>query len=149
MLLGSISSANAADFSPAAESEVRRHIQKWTLEHYDVDSVSILEVENLSVKRREDVKRVVAAFDAKRNDVKTLHPQLYENCKNQGHFYLLCLPKGHKFEGKLEVEITHTPKGWRILENYQSLQTYPLSRHLLLEGRQKEGYVLPPRDNDR
>lgn len=153
-----LSPAAASDnFASIAESEIREFVKLELWGHYDVESVSVLATKEHTAEwggSRNDygLKTVVAEFVAVRNGSwnEQLNRNLSENCDQAGSVYLLCQPPGHRFTGKLEVDMAFTTDGWKILsKNYKSRRAFVLSEYLLLEGRPKEGYVLPPKQNAR
>ena len=63
---------------------------------------------------------------------------------------MLCQPEGREYSGKIEVDMAYTADGWKVLsKNVRNLREYVLSGYLLLEGKPKEGYVLPPNPDAR
>lgn len=134
--------------------EARDIISRELFEHYDVTELGILDVEDLrgriSSVRDYGLMRATLKFstirNAKRNPA--LNPKLFEPGKCRGWLYLHCgVPLGHVFEGKLEVLLAVNRDGsWRAVSpHWRSRRQYPLEGYLQLEGREKDGYVLFPR----
>ena len=151
-----VSSATASDnFAQMAESKIRELVKLELWGHYDVESVSVVATKDHTgewggLRNDYGLKTVVAQFEAVRNASwnEKLNRNLSKNCDQAGSVYLLCQPPGHRFIGKLEVDMAFTTDGWRILgKNYRSLREFVLSKYLVLEGRPKEGYVLPPKQS--
>ena len=57
------------------------------------------------------------------------------------------VPVGHVFDGRLQLLLAVDRAGsWRAVSpHWRSRREYPLQGYLLLEGRDKEGYVLFPK----
>ncbi len=144
-------------FERTVESEIRALIRDELWGHYDVDVVSVLEIEDHTAEwggyvNGYGLKTVTAHFVAIRNTEwsESLNPRLAENCNQAGSVYLLCQEAGHQFPGKLRVDMAFTRAGWKVLSrNYRNRRAFVLSNYLLLEGTPKEGYVLPPKQDDR
>lgn len=146
-------------FEQVAEKEIRELIYNELWSHYDVVSVSILETKDHTAEwggRRNGygIKTVVAGFVATRNKEwhKNLNRKVVEaSCNLSSNWlWVLCRPAGYKFEGKLEVDLVATNRGWKILSrNFRNRREFVLSNYLLLEGRSKEGYVLSPTEDAR
>jgi hypothetical protein len=148
----------AADtFESGAESEIRALIHSELWEHYDIEMVSVLETKDHTAEwggyqNGYGLKTVIARFVAVRNRTwsENLNRSIAENCDQFSSVYLLCQPAGHKFTGKLEVDMAFTKDGWKILSrNFRNMREFSLSNYLLLEGKPKEGYVLPPKQTAR
>jgi hypothetical protein len=121
-----------------------------------VGLIAVLKVEDLqgrvSLGHDYGLVKATLEFSAKRNTTKhpTLNPNMFEpgNSMCQGWLYLHCgIPIGHVFEGKLELLLGVDRDGsWRVVSpHWRSRTQYPLHGYLLLEGREKEGYVLFPK----
>lgn len=127
----------------AALQETRGIISRELFGHYDVTDLQVLKIENL---------RVTLKFSATRNASRSpsLNPAMFEpgSAMCQDWLYLHCgVPPGHVFEGKLEVLLAAGKDGsWRAVSpRSRSRSRYSLDGYLLLEGREKEGYVLFPK----
>jgi hypothetical protein len=93
--------------------------------------------------------RAVVRFVASRNTTRSpsLSPKVFESGQCRDWLYLHCaVPTGHVFEGTVEVLLAVDQEGaWRpVSPTWRSRRQYPLDGFLLLDGRAKEGYVLPP-----
>ena len=139
-------------FHDDAEREIRGLINQELMGHYNVSNISILEVKEQSAGWDESynyygIRTVVASFLAIRNEewhASLNRDVLADNC-DKSSVWLLCRPEGHRFEGKVKVDVVATVSGWKILNrNFRNIREFVLSGYLLLEGRQKEGYVLSP-----
>jgi hypothetical protein len=147
----------AEAFESAAESEIRELIHRELLGHYDIELVSLLEIKDHvgewdGFQNGYGLKTVVARFAAVRNAnwSRNLSRSVAENCGEVPSVYLLCQPTGHKFTGKVEVDLAFTKDGWKILSrNYRNMRAFSLSNYLLLDGNPKDGYVLPPKQPAR
>lgn len=139
------------------EAEIGDLIRHELWGHYDVLQVSILDTEDHTAEwggagNGYGIRRIVARFIATRNGewhTNLNREVLADNCGNTG-VWLLCQPTGHRLEGKVEVDVVATIGGWKALSrNFRNRREFPLSNYLLLEGRAKEGYVLPPIEDAR
>ena len=140
----------------AALHETRDIISRELFGHYDLTNLAVLKVEALqgrvSLGHDYGLVKLTLEFSTKRNTTKhpTLNPNMFEagNSMCQGWLYLHCgIPIGHVFEGKLELLLAVDREGsWRAVSpHWRSRRQYPLHGYLLLEGREKEGYVLFPK----
>jgi hypothetical protein len=144
----------------SALAEARNIISRELLGHYDLTSLSILKLQGLQgrVSREHDygLVRVTVEFSAKRNATKhpTLNPNVFGpgSAMCQGWLYLHCgVPIGHVFQGTMDLLLAIDRDGsWRAVSpHWRSRTQYPLHGYLLLEGREKEGYVLFPKQPAR
>jgi hypothetical protein len=137
----------------AALRETQHLIARELFGHYGIANLAVLGIEDLrgrlSSGRDCGLMRVIRAFSAKRNDTK--HPNLNRDIFAPGHamcqgwLYLHCgVPRGHVFDGRLEVLLAIDLDGsWSAVSpHWRSRREYALDGYLLLEGREKEGYVL-------
>lgn len=140
----------------AALRETRDIISRELLGHYDITNLAVLKIEALPgrVHLGHDygLVTVTLAFSTKRNATKhpNLNPKMFEpgNAMCQGWLYLHCgVAVGHVFDGRLQLLLAVDQVGtWRaVWPNWRSRREYSLQGYLLLEGREKEGYVLFPR----
>jgi hypothetical protein len=124
--------------------------------HYDLTSLSVVKLEGLqarvSLGHDYGLVRVALRFAATRNATKhpSLNPGMFDpgSAMCQGWLYLHCgVPIGHVFEGTLDVLLAIDRDGsWRAVSpHWRSRREYPLQGYLVLEGREKEGYVLFPK----
>lgn len=157
------SSALAEEYTDrkTAESalrETRDTISRELFGHYDITELQVLKSEDLrgriASERDYGLLRVTLRFSATRNATRDprLNPSVFEPGKCWGSLYLHCgVPLGHVFEGKLEVLLAVDRDGsWRAVSpHWRSRRQYSLDGYLLLEGRQKEGYVLSPTPRER
>lgn len=133
--------------------EAREIISSELFGHYDITSLSILKIEVLQSLAQfghdYGLATVTLTFSTKRNAAKhpNLNPAVFEPgspmCK--GWLYLHCgVPLGHVFDGNLQLLLAADRNGtWRAVSpHWRSRREYSLQGYLLLEGRQKEGYVL-------
>jgi 4-amino-4-deoxy-L-arabinose transferase-like glycosyltransferase len=140
----------------SALRETRDIISRELFGHYDIVNLEVLKIENppevMSLGYDYGLVKVTLEFSAKRNTTK--HPDLNRDMFEPGHamcqgwLYLHCgVPIGHVFAGKLEVLLAVDREGsWRVVSpQWRSITQYPLHSYLLLEGREKEGYVLFPK----
>jgi len=144
----------------SALREAQDIISRGLFGHYDVTNLAVLKIEDLrgriSLGHDYGLVRVTLEFSTKRNTTKhpTLNPNMFEpdNAMCQGWLYLHCgVPVGYVFDGKLELLLAVDRDGsWRsVSPNWRSRTQYSLHGHLLLEGREKEGYVLFPKQRER
>lgn len=108
----------------------------------------------ISSERDYGLVSVTLRFSARRNATRSpsLNPDLFEPGKCWGWLYLHCgVSLGHVFEGKLEAWLAVGRDGsWRAVSpHWRSRTQYSLDSYLLLEGREKEGYVLFPKQRAR
>ena len=149
---------DAADrkITDAALRETRDVISRDLFGHYDVTRLAVLKIEDLRgrVVSGQDygLVKVTLEFSAKRNNAKSpsLNPNMFEpgNAMCQGWLYLHCgVPVGHVFDGKLELLLAVDRDGlWKAVSpHWRSRSQYSLQGYLLMEGREKEGYVLFPK----
>ena len=143
----------------SALRETRDILSRELFGHYDVTDVAVLKFEDLRdrmpLKRDYGLVKVTLEFSAKRNATKhpTLNSKMFDpdNAMCQGWLYLHCgIPTGYVFEGKLELLLAVDRDGsWKAVSpHWRSRREYPLHGYLLLEGREKEGYVLFPKQRD-
>ena len=146
-------------YKPIAESglrEARDIIARDLFGHYDVTDVAVLDVEPVppgsALRQDYGLARVTLAFSTKRNATRFpgLNPAMFEpgSPRCAGGLYLHCgVPAGHVFDGKLELLLAMDRSSvWRVVSpHWRSRIQYPLHGYLLLEGREKEGYVVAPR----
>jgi hypothetical protein len=144
----------------SALRETRDIVSRELFGHYDLTTLAVLKIEELrgrvSLEHDYGLVKVALEFSARRNTTKhpTLNPDLFEpgNAMCQGWLYLHCgVPTGHVFAGKVELLLAVDRDGsWRAVSPHWRARTqYPLHGYLLLEGRDKEGYVLFPRPRGR
>ena len=154
---------NDDTYKEIAESglrEAREIISSELFGHYDVANLAVLGVEPLQsraeLQQDYGLARVTVAFSTKRNATRHpgLNPALFEPgspmCKDW--LYLHCgVPAGHVFDGKLQLLVAADRNGsWRVVSpHWRSRRQFPLHGYLLLEGREKEGYVVFPRRPER
>jgi hypothetical protein len=128
--------------------------------HYDLTNLAVLKTEDaqghVSLGQDYGLVKVTLEFSAKRNTTKhpTLNPSVFEpgSAMCQDWLYLHCgVPVGHVFEGKLELLLAVDRDGsWRTVSpHWRSRIQYPLHGYLILEGREREGYVLSPKTRGR
>jgi len=140
--------------------ETRDILARELFGHYDITNLVVLKIAALQdrIHRGYDygLVTVTLRFSTKRN--RTKHPNLnadmFEpgNAMCQGWLYLHCgVPVGHVFDGTLQVLLAVDRDGsWRAVSpNWRSRREYSLQGYLLLEGREKEGYVLFPQRRER
>ncbi len=143
----------------SALRETRETLSRELFGHYDITELRVLKSEDLrgriASERDYGLVRVTLRFSATRNATRNpgLNPSVFEPGKCWGGWlYLHCgVPLGHVFEGKLEVLLAVDRDGsWRAVSpHWRSRRQYSLDGYLLLEGRQKEGYVLSPTQRER
>jgi hypothetical protein len=144
----------------SALGESRSIISRELFGHYDLTSLEVLKVEDLrgrvSPEHDHGLVRVAVGFSAKRNHTKhpTLNPDMFEpgSAMCQGWLYLHCgVSIGHVFQGTMDLLLAIDREGaWRTVSpHWRSRPQYPLHGYLRLEGREKEGYVLFPRQRAR
>lgn len=157
------SSALADDFTDQkiAESalrETRDTMSRELFGHYDITELQVLKIADLrgriAPERDYGLVSATLRFSAKRNATRSpsLNPDLFEPGKCRGWLYLHCgVPLGHVFEGKVEVLLAVDRDGsWRAVSpHWRSRRQYPLDGYLLLDGREKDGYVLFPKQRER
>jgi hypothetical protein len=138
----------------SALQQTRDIVSRELFGHYDIVGLEVLRVEELrgriSSERDYGLVRVTLSFSATRNATRhqSLNPNVFEPGGCWGWLYLHCgVPRGHVFEGKLEVLLAVDSEGfWRAVSpHWRSRMRYPLDGYLLMEGREKEGYVLFPK----
>jgi hypothetical protein len=144
----------------SALRETRDIISRELFGHYDLTNLEVLQIDNLrsrmSLGQDYGLVKARLGFSAKRNTTKhpSLNSLMFEpgSAMCQGWLYLHCgVPIGHVFEGKLELLLAVDRDGsWRAVSpHWRSLTRYPLHGYLLLQGREKEGYVLFPKKQRR
>jgi hypothetical protein len=144
----------------SALRETRDIISRELFGHYDITSLVVLKIE--AIEGRIDLGHdyglvtVRLAFWTKRNAMKhpNLNPDMFKpgNAMCQGWLYLHCgVAVGHVFDGSLQLLLAVDRDGsWRAVSpHWRSRREYALHGYLLLEGREKEGYVLFPRQRER
>lgn len=140
----------------SALRETRDIISRELFGHYDTTNLAVVRIETLPDPFRlgHDYGLVVVrlAFSAKRNTTKhpSLNPDMFEpgSAMCQGWLYLHCgVPAGHVFEGVLQLLLANDRDGsWSVVSpHWRSRRQYSLHGYLVLEGREKEGYVLFPK----
>ena len=165
LLTASCSSALVADETdkPIIESalrEAREIISDELFGHYDITSLVALKSEplrDLDLPATDyGLVAVKLTFSAKRNATKhrDLNPAMFERGSPMcvDWLYLHCgVPVGHVFDGTLQLLLAVDRHGlWRVVSpHWRSRRLYPLHGYLLLEGREKEGYVLFPKQPAR
>ena len=154
---------NDDTYKQIAESglrETRDIISSKLFGHYDVENLTVLTIEPLQsrayVQQDYGLAMVTVAFRTKRNATRhpDLNPVLFEPgspmCKDW--LYLHCgVPVGHVFDGKLQLLVAaDRSRSWSAISpHWRSRRQYPLHGYLLLERREKEGYVLFPKQPER
>jgi hypothetical protein len=144
----------------SALRESRDIISRDLFGHYDLTKLAVLKSEDLrsrvSLGHDYGLMKVTLEFSAKRNTTKhpTLNPDMFEpgSAMCRAWLYLHCgVPVGHVFDGKLELLLAVDRDGsWRAVSpHWRSRIEYLLHGYLLLEGREREGYVLFPRQRGR
>jgi len=160
---GSFALADETTDRQIAESalrETRDIISRELFGHYDVTDLVVLKIEILQdrIYRGRDygLVTVTLRFSTKRNATKhpSLNADMFEpgNAMCQGWLYLDCgVAVGHVFDGHLQVLLAIDRDGsWRAVSpHWRSRREYALQGYLLLEGREKEGYVLFPKQRER
>jgi hypothetical protein len=146
--------------SETALRETRDVISRELFGHYDLTRLAVLKVEDLQGRgflgHDYGLVKVTLEFSARRNATRhpTLNPSMFEpgSAMCQGWLYLHCgVPLGHVFAGKVGLLLAVDRDGsWRAVSpHWRSRTQYPLHGYLLLEGREKEGYVLFPKERGR
>ena len=148
--------------SANAEREARRILSEDLYGHYDVVRLQVLNIEGVGRQLGRDygLAKVALEFSTKRNATRnpSLSPSAFEEggctpAKVPAWFYLHCgVPAGHVFDGEMELllVVSEKPDQWTAVSpNWRTLQSYPLQGYLLLEGKQEEGYVLFPGQEER
>lgn len=144
----------------SALGETRDIMSRELFGHYDITNLAVLKIEALQGRiplgRDYGLVTVRLAFSTKRNATKhpNLSPDMFEpgNAMCQGWLYLHCgVAVGHVFDGSLQLLLAVDREGsWRAVSpHWRSRSEYPLHGYLLLEGREKEGYVLFPKRRER
>jgi hypothetical protein len=139
--------------------ETRDIISRELFGHYDITNLVVLQIEALPgrIHLGHDYGLVTVrlAFSTKRNATKhpSLSPDMFEpgSAMCQGWLYLHCgVAVGHVFDGRLQLLLAVDRDGsWRAVSpHWRSRKEYSLHGYLLLEGRDKEGYVLFPRQRE-
>jgi hypothetical protein len=144
---------NTKQIAESGLREAREIISSELLGHYDITNLAVLKVEALPSRaqlgRDYGLATVTLTFSTKRNAARhpDLNPALFEPgspmCK--GWLYLHCgVPVGHVFDGNLQLLLAADRNGsWRAVSpHWRSRREYALHGYLLLDGREKEGYVL-------
>lgn len=147
--------------SQNAEREARRIISQDLYGHYDIVRLLVLNVEGVGRQLGRDygLAKVTLEFSTKRNATRnsSLSPAAFEKggctpAKVPAWFYLHCgVPTGHVFDGEMELllVIEKADRWTAVSPNWRTLLSYPLQGYLLLEGKQKEGYVSFPEQVER
>ena len=146
--------------SESALRETRDIISRELFAHYDIMSLVVLKIEALQdrIHRGRDygLVTVTLRFSTKRNATKhpSLNADMFEpgNAMCQGWLYLHCgVAVGRVFDGNLQALLAVDRDGsWRAVSpHWRSRREYALEGYLLLEGREKEGYVLFPKQRER
>ena len=148
--------------SENAVREAGRIISQDLDGHYDIVSLQVLNVEGVGRQLERDygLAKVTLEFSTRRNATRnpSLSPDAFEagGCtpaKVPTWFYLHCgVPTGHVFDGEMELLLVvgEKPDRWTAVSpNWRTLLSYPLQGYLLLKGKQKEGYVLFPEQDER
>jgi hypothetical protein len=144
----------------SALRETRDIMARELFGHYDITNLAVLKIEALPGRMHlghdYGLVSVTLTFSTKRNTTKhpNLSPAMFEpgSAMCQGWLYLHCgVPVGHVFDGRLEVLLAVDRDGsWRAVSpHWRSRSEYSLHGYLLLEGREKEGYVLFPKQGAR
>lgn len=120
--------------------------------HYDVTQLKVLKIERIQLNRDYPLVRAMVQFAARRNATRSSsfnedifrpgHPMC------QGWLFLHCgVPVGHVFEGQLELMLAldRTNSWFALAPRWRSRSSYALDGYLVLDGREKEGYVLFPK----
>jgi hypothetical protein len=137
----------------AAVQEARELLARELFGHYDIVNLSVLKIEALRNRmplgQDYGLLMVTLAFSTTRNTTRhpSLNPSLFEPGSSmcQGGLYLHCgVRAGHVFDGTLQLVLAVDKDGiWRAVSpHWRSRREYPLDGYLLLDGRDKEGYVL-------
>lgn len=144
----------------SALREGREIIAQELFGHYDIANLVVRKIEALEGRGQPGpdygLVTVTLAFSSGRNTTRhpDLNPRMFEpgSAMCQGWLYLHCgVPVGHVFDGRLRLLLAADRGGsWRAVSpNWRSRREYSLHGYLLLEGREKEGYVLFPRQRER
>jgi hypothetical protein len=144
----------------SALRETRDIISRKLFGHYDITNLVVLNIEGLrdgiQLGHHYGLVTVTLSFAAKRNTTKhpNLNRDMFEpgNAMCQGWLYLHCsVPVGHVFDGNLKLLLAVDGEGsWRAVSpHWRSRREYSLHGYLLMEGREKEGYVLFPKQRER
>ena len=144
----------------SALGEARDVVSRELFGHYDITNLAVLKIDALESRihlgHDYGLVTVTLAFSTKRNTTKhpNLNPDMFEpgSAMCQGWLYLHCgVSVGHVFDGKLQVLLAVDRGGsWRAVSpSWRSRREYALHGYLLLEGREKEGYVLFPKQRER
>jgi hypothetical protein len=144
----------------SALREARDIMSRELFDHYEVTELVVLKVEAFPDRGRRGpdygLVTVTLRFSSKRNTTKHpgLNAAMFEpgNAMCQGWLYLHCgVAVGHVFDGRLQILLAVDRDGsWRAVSpHWRSRQEYALQGYLLLEGREKEGYVLFPKQRGR
>ena len=147
--------------SENADREARRIISQDLYGHYDIVSLQVLNVEAVGQQLGRDygLAKVTLEFSTQRNASRNpgLSPAAFEagGCtpeKVPAWFYLHCgVPAGHVFDGEMELllVVEKADRWTAVSPNWRTLVSYPLQGYLILEGKQKEGYVWFPEQAGR
>jgi hypothetical protein len=136
----------------SALPEARAILAQELLGHYDLVRLTVERIEELPERRAlghdYGLARVTLAFSTRRNATRHpgLNPSMFEpgSAMCQRGLYLHCgVPVGHVFEGRMELVLALDGQGsWRAVSpHWRSRRQYPLDGHLLLNGREPDGYV--------
>lgn len=134
-----------------AEKEAREIISSTMFGHYDITSLKAEKAEGFSQQLGRDygLAKVTLSFSATRNSSRSpnLNSSLFEPGNCGGWLYLHCgVAQGHVFEGKLEILFALHKRRWvAVPPKWRARSQYSLDGYLILENREKEGYVLFPK----
>ncbi len=158
-----ISSINSIASNGPAEELLRQEATKLLDQNlwgdYDIEKIVVSSVEEVSIHNRDyPLFKAVISFSTKRNENRSknmtwdgrttlLNQNLYDDsdlCSRVNHLFLHCgVETGHIFEGDLELLLVQTGDNWQVLNpNWRRKTTYPLEGYLLMDGKNKEDYVL-------
>ena len=137
----------------SALREARELISSELFGHYDITNLEVRKTEVLQSRAQlghdYGLATATLTFSTKRNETRhpNLNPAMFEPgssmCKDW--LYLHCgVPVGHVFDGILQLLLAADRNGsWRVVSpHWRSRREYALHGYLLLEGREKEGYVI-------
>lgn len=139
LLLLPMAAVQEDPFASRARQEIERFVDQELWGHYDVQSVSVLEVHDHEGEWGHrhwnyGIRSVTARFRAERNAhwSEQLNPDLPADlCDTEALLYLLCRPTGYRFSGTLDLDMVFTVDGWKILsKHHRSLREYPLADYL-------------------
>lgn len=139
LLLLLVAAAPDDPFRSAATQEIRELIHGELWEHYDVTSVSVIDVVDHTGEwggyhHGYGIRTVATGFVAVRNASwnEGLNRQIPQHlCDGEAELYLLCRPLGHEFSGIVEVDLAFTVDGWKVLSrNHRNRRRFPLANYL-------------------